>query len=177
MTHGALPDPTDPTPGAHIHGWMATVELRWLSDQAARMGSAAEIGSLRGRSAFALATACAGPVYCVDPWDDDAGHCLPAFLEAVGHLPNVHPIQGFSPAAAERVPDIDMVFIDGDHEYDSVIADIDAWLPKARQLLCGHDYYVPAEHAGFPGVPRAVQERFGTDVAVGPGTSIWYVEL
>ena len=177
MTHGALPDPDDPTPGAHIHGWMAPIELRWLGARAAEMESIAEIGSLRGRSAFALLTACAGPVYCVDPWDDDGNHCFPAFLDACGHFRNVRPVHGLSPAVAERIPDVDMVFLDGDHEYASVIADIAAWLPKTRKLLCGHDYYVPVEDAGFPGVPRAVQERFGENVAVGEGTSIWYVEL
>lgn len=179
MTHGALPDPDDPTPGAHIHGWMAPIELRWLGARAAEMESIAEIGSLRGRSAFALLTACPGPVYCIDPWDDDAGHCLPAFMEACGHFPNVRPIQARSldVATDPNMPDIDMVFLDGDHEYESVEADIAAWLPKTKRLLCGHDYYVPIEHAGFPGVPRAVQETFGEDVKIGEGTSIWYAEL
>ncbi len=177
MTHDHLVDVDDPTPGTHIHGWMAPPELRWLGQRAAAMGSVVEVGSLRGRSAFALLTACPGPVYCVDPWDDDHGHCFPAFMENCGHFANLHAIKGYSPAAAAEVPAADMVFIDGDHGYEAVLADIDAWLPKARRLLCGHDFYLPAEHAGYPGVPRAVQERFGDRALVGPDTSIWYVEL
>jgi hypothetical protein len=51
---------------------------------------------------------------------------------------------------------LDMVFLDADHEYNSIAKDIDAWRPKVKRrgILAGHDYVV-----GF-GVPRAVNERF-----------------
>ncbi|NOR90110.1 MAG: hypothetical protein GQ524_07625 [Anaerolineales bacterium] len=37
---------------------------------------------------------------------------------------------------------VDFVFIDGDHSYDHVKADVQAWLPHIREggILCGHDY-------------------------------------
>jgi predicted O-methyltransferase YrrM len=37
---------------------------------------------------------------------------------------------------------LDFVFIDGDHSYEAVKADIQAWLPKVKSngLLAGHDY-------------------------------------
>ena len=47
---------------------------------------------------------------------------------------------------------VDMVFIDGGHEYEEVKADIEAWLPKTKKLICGHD------HGG--GIERATQEIF-----------------
>lgn len=52
---------------------------------------------------------------------------------------------------------IDVVYIDADHEYDSVVDDINCWLPKIREggVICGHDY-----HNGFPGVIKAVDGRF-----------------
>lgn len=57
--------------------------------------------------------------------------------------------------AARRVPDgsLDFVFIDADHAYESVCADIDAWLPKVRPggTLAGHDYH-------YMGVAAAVAE-------------------
>jgi hypothetical protein len=59
-----------------------------------------------------------------------------------------------------EVPDVDMVLLDGDHEYEGVVADIEAWLPKARKLLCGHDY----GHPDYPGVARAVDEIFADRV-------------
>lgn len=53
---------------------------------------------------------------------------------------------------------LDFVFIDADHTYESVLADIDAWLPKVRSggILAGHDYV----NAPWSGVIRAVTERF-----------------
>lgn len=53
---------------------------------------------------------------------------------------------------------LDFVFIDADHSYAAVAADIDAWLPKVRKggIIAGHDY---CEWPGF-GVIQAVTERF-----------------
>lgn len=52
---------------------------------------------------------------------------------------------------------LDVVFIDMDHAYESVIQDIDAWLPKVKPggYLAGHDY-----NRNWPGVVKAVNERF-----------------
>lgn len=153
----------------HIWGWMSPEELEWLGNTAAAMSSVVEIGSLRGRSAFALLTACSGPVYCIDPWDDPKAECLPAFMEACGDFPNLVAIQGFSPEAGWRVlDDVDMVFIDGNHDYYSVMADIEYWWPRTKKVICGHDYgrdHGPGyEEAGFPGVRKAVDEFFGRSV-------------
>lgn len=50
------------------------------------------------------------------------------------------------------------VFVDGLHDYESVLADIKAWLPlvKPGGLIAGHDHT-----ASYPGVERAVREMFG----------------
>lgn len=36
---------------------------------------------------------------------------------------------------------LDVVFLDGDHRYDFIRADIEAWLPKLKPngIMCGHD--------------------------------------
>lgn len=164
-----------PTPGMHLWGWMSPAELEWLGAQAATMDSVAEIGVLHGRSAFALLTSCPGPVYCVDPWDDAGGKCLPGFKRSCRHFENLRIVQGYSPAAAVEVPDVDMVFIDGDHEYESVVADIEAWLPKTRKLICGHDYQ--PDGGAFPGVARAVHELFEDRFTAAAETAIWAVVL
>ena len=80
-------------------------------------------------------------------------------------------LQAASPAAAALVPGpVDMVFIDGDHSYEAVRADIAAWRPLARRMLCGHDLHASGAK---PGVRQAVEEAFGDGARVVPGTSIW----
>lgn len=73
--------------------------------------------------------------------------------------------------AAKLVPDrwADFVFIDAGHSYQAVRADIEAWLPKVREggWFGGHDH-----HPKFPGVIRAVGERFGDRLTLLPG-NIW----
>jgi hypothetical protein len=62
--------------------------------------------------------------------------------------------------AAEEVEDnsLDFVYIDGNHSYNSVKEDIDAWMPKVKAggFLGGHDYYF--EDTAFIGVIQAVNE-------------------
>lgn len=62
---------------------------------------------------------------------------------------------------------LDFVFLDADHSYEAVQADIAAWLPKVRPggILCGHDY----ANEAYPlwGVARAVDEAFGPQVELG----------
>ena len=61
---------------------------------------------------------------------------------------------------------LDFVFLDGDHAYPSIRADIDAWRPKVRRggILSGHDY-TPL----MPDVVRAVDETFER-FEIWPGT-------
>jgi hypothetical protein len=167
------PEPVEghPTPGMQIFGWMGPGGLEWLGTQAAQMRSVVEVGSLRGRSAFALLTACRGPVYCIDPWPSDSDY--ESFMANCGHFSNLVAIREESPEAAALVPDVDMAFLDGDHEYEAVAADIAAWLPKTRRLLCGHDYNNPE----FPGVAEAVDGMLGDRAGVALGGSFWTVQL
>lgn len=61
-----------------------------------------------------------------------------------------------SDEAARLVPGkVGMVFIDADHAYASVKADIAAWQPKVTTFLAGHDYAAPRF-----GVTQAVDEVF-----------------
>lgn len=53
------------------------------------------------------------------------------------------------------------VFIDANHSYESVKADIEAWIPKVKRggVIAGDDY-------GWEGVNRAVSERFGKEITI-----------
>lgn len=68
--------------------------------------------------------------------------------------------------AAKLFPDasVDFCFVDAAHDYDSVAADIKAWLPKMKpgSLLAGHDY-----NTNFLGVVHAVADVIGRVQVVG----------
>lgn len=86
---------------------------------------------------------------------------------------NTHILRKSSKEACSLVPDsIDLVFIDGNHDYDFVKEDIELWLPKIRRggILAGHDYHLTGER--FPGVKRAVDELLGSNISVGED-SVW----
>lgn len=70
--------------------------------------------------------------------------------------------------AAQIVPDrsLDFAFIDASHEYESVLEDIDDWLPKVTGALIGHDYCEPQ-------VRQAVKSRF--DVIIEGPDNCWMV--
>lgn len=72
----------------------------------------------------------------------------------------------------------DFVFIDADHYYESVKADVEAWWPKIRSggILAGHDYAGVGDRREGWGVKRAVDEFFGAlglKVNVEPGLVWW----
>lgn len=83
--------------------------------------------------------------------------------------------------AAATIPDgaLDFVFIDADHSYEGVRADLAAWAPKVKPggILGGHDYALPT-HPRF-GVQRAVDEaveRHGWTLELGENYT-WFVRL
>lgn len=73
-------------------------------------------------------------------------------------------LEGVSWQMAQSVKDeeLDFVFIDADHEYQSVVNDIWAWTPKLKPggMLSGHDTH-------FEGVRRALLELIPTYQEVG----------
>ncbi len=88
---------------------------------------------------------------------------------------NVHAWQCASlEAAPDFIRNCAVVFIDASHDYDSVKADIKAWLPKVRPggLLAGHDRNEPGVHAAL----LDLQLLLNTAVQYAPG-SIWYVRI
>ena len=163
-----------------IPGWMTPEELGWLHATARTMNSAVEVGCWKGRSTHALLSGCHGPVYAVDHWlgtpsqrsdchsEANEGRLFQDFCTNVGMFSNLTVVRGESPGVATMCPDAEMVFLDGDHGYGAVKADLEAWGPKTKRLICGHDI----ESAE---VRRAVEETFGRFTV--PAGQIWAVEV
>jgi hypothetical protein len=137
-----------------------------------------EVGCWKGRSAAYMAVEInnSGKVIrfdCVDTWKGSfteephqndlsvkSGTLYEKFMsntERVKHI--ITPIRGDSVSVASQYADdsLDFVFIDGDHRYECVKADIEAWLPKMKSgsILAGHDY------GWCEDVRRAVHEVLG----------------
>ena len=67
-----------------------------------------------------------------------------------------------------------MVYIDGDHRKEPVLADINAWLPKVKKggIIGGHDYMPKMRHNHQ--VKLAVDEFFGEENIVKDRSTVWY---
>jgi predicted O-methyltransferase YrrM len=172
-----------------VTGFMQPHELHWLATNASTRKAVVEFGSWKGRSTKAIALACPGTVYAVDHWKGSESELSTNQAEAVRlgadglydlfrlnlrdeiRSGKVIPIRAESKSAtlflsAEKGYGwADMLFIDGDHMYESVKRDIQLWMPFVAHggLLCGHDYY------DAPGVMQAVRELIPNHVE----GSIW----
>jgi len=121
-------------------GWCEPSELNELRAAAkAAKEPFVEIGSYLGRSTLALAEH--GVVYAIDPHlDYDSWE---KFRENTRDNPNVRPIRKKSADAIADVPtEIGLLFIDGDHSYDGVRADLLNYVYRLRPrgYLILHDY-------------------------------------
>jgi hypothetical protein len=122
-------------------GSVSPSEREWLREHAGHMDSIAEIGCLRGVTTHTFLNACNGPVFAVDSWPGNLDNVFHAdFVNRVGHYPNLRILWEFSHHAAHQVPDVDMVFLDASKRYEFLMRDLELWTPKARVLICGHDY-------------------------------------
>lgn len=166
-----------------IDGWMRYDECCWLYEMAKKMTTICEVGSWKGRSTHALLSGCKqGTVTAVDTFKGSAGEdwahreakqegdpIFTQFIANVGKFNHLEVHRATSLEAASAYPDkcFDMVFIDADHNYEAVKADIKAWLPKARLLIAGHDYIEE-----WSGVKRAIHETVGLPEC--GAYSLWY---
>lgn len=158
----------------------------------------AEVGSFLGYTAKHFAATDKNVhVVCVDTWfainDDQAAiqqMTRDVFAEFNENCKSeisenrIETLRGLSVAIAaalrksEYRGQFDLVYIDAGHDYESVKADIAAWLPMLREggIICGHDFDVKDRSGNimFPGVRRAVEEAFGEDFErPPPGSSVW----
>jgi predicted O-methyltransferase YrrM len=159
-----------------IDGWLSPVEAIELFDLSSTINSVkpiiCEIGSWKGRSAYVFASAIGkkgGIVYSIDPFNGE-GH--PIYNKEIKKM-NVSLLENFentmlkygfkdcvkiipmlSKDAISNFPEkrIDLLFIDGNHEYESVKQDFDLWSPliPSGGTIVLHD--VEATHENGPKV-------------------------
>lgn len=136
-----------------------------------------EVGSWLGRSAAFMGVEILNSgkpieLHCVDPWIDGGPdlrdtkyfrdlneHPFEIFERNVAPVARVvRPYRMTSVDAAGTFLDntVDFLMLDGDHSYEAVRDDIEAWGPKMKpgSIISGDDY-------GWPGVRDAVNEAFG----------------
>jgi predicted O-methyltransferase YrrM len=70
---------------------------------------------------------------------------------------------------------LDFIFLDANHEFDSVYSDISSWFPKIKKggIFMGHDW----DHGNFPGTTKAVKKYFA-NIKIETFSApyhIWYV--
>lgn len=172
-----------------IGGWMSERELIWLATQASKYNRIVEFGSFHGRSTRALADNSPDDahIWAVDPWSGEYRtengdvmeqvdtYVMPYFcMNLMDHIRTgkVTPFRTWSYRFS--LPHlVDMVFIDGDHRYQTVIKDINKAIELLENngLICGHDW----DHPTWPGVRKAVTELLGNDIQV--EDSIWWKNI
>lgn len=149
---------------------MSLANRQALAQQFAAWGfsTGAEIGV--GDGCYARVLLAANPIlhlYAVDPWDAAGGNRRGeasyqralALLEPMRDRLTV--VRETSVDGAAAVPnDLDFVFIDAAHDYESVKTDLETWTPKVRSggIVSGHDYYTVKNGPMPSGVVRAVDE-------------------
>lgn len=107
-------------------------------------------------------------LYLVDPWDERAyyikhgsslvGEQMYQFV--LKRLGDKEDIVIIKKPSLEAVKDLDVIFdfiyVDGDHSYEEVKKDLNAWYPKVKEggVFCGDDY----QEGAWQGVIDAVNE-------------------
>ena len=149
-----------------VEGWLALDEA-WALHERARFSDeplVVEIGAYVGRSAIAMALGMMergdGKVVSIDPGDMEEGQYdrLLLNLKRAGVSDVVDPIRGYSHEARPSVREgtVGFLFIDGSHEYEDVLRDIDDWTPTLSDRA-----WVAFNDPFWPGVGRALTERVG----------------
>jgi len=180
------------------------LELPWVLEARGLGGTGAEIGVQEGLFSHHLLTYWGGRrLISIDSWEhdpagdyvdianvgqleQDARHRATCERLAVfGDRSEVWRLR--SDEAATKVPDgsLDFVYVDARHDFDAVLEDLEAWVPKVRPggIVAGHDYLDGDLPEGRFGVKSAVDRffaAFGVEVGVttlDPPWSTWLVDV
>jgi predicted O-methyltransferase YrrM len=156
-----------------VEGWLHLDEAEALQQMVRESGvpkdqpiTVLEIGSFKGRSAIAFALAIRargeGRLYAVDPHWGGSREDFFKNIEKAGMTDLIIPIELSSHDARAEVADasLDVVFIDGGHEYEEVCLDISDWTSAFADVAL-----VAFNDTHFPGVYKALKEKVLRDPA------------
>jgi predicted O-methyltransferase YrrM len=164
MTETAVLEHPAAAPGWFHHGPAILELIDWYQPKVC-----VELGTWLGASAIPVARRIAswrGVLTCVDTWSDNilhAGDTSPWLLVSCARnlvaagVTNVRLMPTTTHEAARTWTEpIDYLYVDADHSYDAVRADLRAWLPHVKPggLILGDDY----GNRSFPGVAQAWDE-------------------
>jgi len=176
----------------------------------------AEVGSWKGMSTSIIAKTIQpfkGKVFAVDHWQGSDG--VPEHRQSetndmfslfrhnmrmMGVSDTVCPVAMDSVTASFifRNNSLDMIFIDADHRYSYIEADIRAWLPKLKRggIIAGHDCEIKYTQLGIyakeidkhleedaiigichPGVVKALYDIFRDNYSIVPNSSVWWKKI
>lgn len=153
-----------------VPGYLLEGQERWLFEAAYSLpdrASVVEIGSFMGRSTCSLAFGCRGSqkrVFAIDSFNGNDGDFpargffdeFSANVARCGLSQYVEPVVGVSHEVARTwSKPIDLLFIDGSHRYEDVLADFEAFFPHVVPggLVAFHDVC-----DNWPGVLRLWEE-------------------
>ena len=167
-----------------IDGFFSLKEAEYIADQASSVDRAIEVGSWLGKSTQVMSLS--NRLWCVDKFEGDldgkikhSKKFVDKFKANTKDLDNIRVIIGDSVASAKEFRDgvMDLILIDGGHDYKQVKADIEAYFPKLKVggKMAIHDYC-----SGWKDVMKATDEfeKENRSIAVGrlvPETTLYEI--
>jgi hypothetical protein len=170
-----------------IPGWMTEKELNFLARTAKKAQVIIEVGCYQGRATRAMADNTDGTIYSIDTWnsalydskggifartDDTTRHLF--YCNLFDHIKNRKVI--LCPMKFTELTEWskilhrpDFIFIDADHRYNQVLADIYHGLKFNPAIIAGHDYSLD-----WPDVIAAVNKAFPDAIKE---DTIWWKRL
>ncbi len=172
-------------------------ELPQFLNENGLTGSMVEIGVAFGGFAKEVLSTWKGRAYfMVDPWENQPKEVYKERTEGIPYNAwfaqceemarndkRIQIIRDYSVNAAKQFPDsyFDCVYIDGNHCYEAVVSDLEAWWPKVKSggLFSGHDCYNVTTDGHYCEVLRAIEGRSGVynhSFTITPCTSWWTIK-